>query len=138
MELRKKLKDYALVTRHIVNYGDCNQLGNLFGGTLLSWLDEAASIYCREVTDNIIVVTKAIDKMEFHTPTKLGETISIYCRTVKEGTTSITIELFVTNIGYEGGEEREIAQVTMVWVALDSSDGKPLDWKAAKAKRKKK
>ena len=38
------LEGFDLVTRHLVIERDLNPAGNLFGGTMLAWLDEATAL----------------------------------------------------------------------------------------------
>lgn len=119
--------NFTLVARHIALYPYCNEMGNLFGGQLLYWIDSAASIFCRDTTKTHRVVTKTIDKMTFHIPTQLGNTINIYAKVKKIGRTSVIIEVLATKTTHQSPGEVEIATTSMVWVAVDDK-GKPFEW----------
>ena len=52
-------------TRKIVKYEDLNPRGTLFGGQLLKWIDEEASVYAICQIGDRMVVTKAMSKIDF-------------------------------------------------------------------------
>lgn len=80
-------------SRKLIKPQDLNAHGTLFGGTVLSWIDEEAAIFvlCQLGKGNNIV-TKYMSEINFVHSAKLGEVIEIGMETVKFGTTSITIK----------------------------------------------
>ena len=115
---------YSLVTQHMVMYNDCNTTDFLFGGRLLAWIDEAAGLYLREFLDRTHLVTARIDEMSFSNPTKLGETVRIYCKIEALGKSSATVTVYVNNLNYGSQHHNEIARTKMVWVSVNQ-DGRP-------------
>ncbi|RNC85336.1 MAG: acyl-CoA thioesterase [Balneola sp.] len=79
-------------TRKLIKPQDLNAHGTLFGGTVLSWIDEEAAIFvlCQLGKGNI--VTKYMSEINFVNSAKLGEVIEIGMETVKFGRTSITVK----------------------------------------------
>ncbi|GAB5408811.1 MAG: hotdog domain-containing protein [Balneolaceae bacterium] len=79
-------------SRKLIKPQDLNAHGTLFGGTVLSWIDEEAAIFvlCQLGKGNI--VTKYMSEINFVNSAKLGEVIEIGMETVKFGTTSITVK----------------------------------------------
>ncbi len=79
-------------SRKLIKPQDLNAHGTLFGGTVLSWVDEEAAIFvlCQLGKGNI--VTKYMSEINFVSSAKLGEVIEIGMETVKFGTTSITVK----------------------------------------------
>lgn len=79
-------------SRKLIKPEDLNAHGTLFGGTVLSWIDEEAAIFvlCQLGKGNI--VTKYMSEINFVNSAKLGEVIEIGMETVKFGTTSITVK----------------------------------------------
>ncbi len=79
-------------SRKLIKPQDLNAHGTLFGGTVLSWIDEEAAIFvlCQLGKGNI--VTKYMSEINFVSSAKLGEVIEIGMETVKFGTTSITVK----------------------------------------------
>lgn len=78
-------------SRKLIKPEDLNAHGTLFGGSVLSWIDEASAIFVLCQLGNINIVTKFMSEINFVNSAKLGEVIEIGLETVKFGTTSITI-----------------------------------------------
>ncbi len=99
---------------------DTNHLGSIFGGHILSLIDQAAGYEARSYAPrNPKFVTKVMREVEFIAPVFVGDMVSFYTDTVKVGTSSITIEVSVIaqrNTGYKGGEQVTKAEVVMVAV----------------------
>lgn len=108
-------------TRKIVKYEDLNPRGSLFGGQLLKWIDEEASVYAICQIGDRMVVTKAMSKIDFRTSPKLGDIIEIGMDLVKVGTTSIT---FKCNVRNKYTKEDVITVDEIVFVRVDEN-GKP-------------
>ncbi len=84
-------------TRKLVKPEDLNASRSLFGGTLLSWIDEEAAIYvmCQLGKQNI--VTKFMSEIDFVSTAREGDIVEIGMETVSFGTSSITIRCLVRN-----------------------------------------
>lgn len=108
-------------TRKIVKYEDLNPRGSLFGGQLLKWIDEEASVYAICQIGDRMVVTKAMSKIDFRTSPKLGDIVEIGMDLVKVGTTSIT---FKCNVRNKYTKEDVITVDEIVFVRVDKN-GKP-------------
>jgi len=79
-------------SRKIIKPQDLNAHGTLFGGAVLSWIDEEAAIFvlCQLGKGNI--VTKYMSEINFVDSAPLGEIIEIGMETVSFGRTSITVK----------------------------------------------
>lgn len=108
-------------TRKIVKYNDLNARGTLFGGTLLSWVDEEASVYAICQIGDRMVVTKAMSKIDFKSSPKLGDVIEIGTDLVRVGNTSIT---FKCNVRNKFTKEDVITIDEIVFVRVDE-EGRP-------------
>ena len=84
-------------TRKLIKPADLNKRGTLFGGTLLSWIDEEAAIFAFCQADTEHLVTKAISEIEFVSPVMQGDIIEFGCELIKFGTTSISVKMNVRN-----------------------------------------
>ena len=73
---------------------DTNPQGTIFGGILLSYIDQAGAVAAREYQPHRFV-TVAMDKVEFKQPVFVGDLLSFYARVVKVGRTSLTIHVDV-------------------------------------------
>ncbi|MBC7979695.1 MAG: acyl-CoA thioesterase [Armatimonadetes bacterium] len=84
-------------THHLVLPGDLNHYGSLFGGRLLSWVDEAAWIAASIEFPHCQLVTIALDKVEFRHGVRDGSILKINCRQSRKGKTSVTYQVVVTD-----------------------------------------
>jgi len=84
-------------TRRWVKPEDLNPNGTLFGGKLLSWIDEEAVIYAMIQLDNKRVVTKYMSEINFVSSAKQGDIIELGLIPTQFGRTSITLKCVVRN-----------------------------------------
>ena len=85
-------------TRKWVKPEDLNPNRTLFGGKLLSWIDEELALYSIIQFENSKVVTKYFSEINFTSSAKEGDIIEIGIDVVHFGTTSITLECEVRNM----------------------------------------
>jgi acyl-CoA thioesterase YciA len=104
---------------------DTNAHGSVFGGVILSHLDLAGVTEARKHGAQRFV-TVAMKEVVFHAPVFVGDTVSFYTRTVRRGTTSVTVEVEVEARRWK--EPEEVAVVTRAqisYVAVDD-EGRPV------------
>jgi acyl-CoA thioesterase YciA len=102
---------------------DTNPLGTIFGGIILSYIDQAGAVEARQTTDKK-VVTVALHEVKFIAPVFVGDLVSFFTETIRVGTTSITVR--VTVDAWRGNPPHETVRVTqaeVVYVAV-SEPGK--------------
>lgn len=73
---------------------DTNALGTIFGGIILSYIDQAGAVEAHRRVRNR-VVTVAMREVEFHHPVFVGNLVSFYADTIRVGRTSITVKVTV-------------------------------------------
>lgn len=116
------MSEIEFTTRKWVRPEDLNANGTLFGGSLLRWIDEEATIYAILQLGNRRVVTKIISEINFVASAIEGDLIEMGLVATKFGTTSITMRAEVRNMV----TRKNILTVDhIVFVGLDA-DGKPL------------
>ena len=117
------LKDFEVISRHLILGKDLNPFGNVFGGQMLSWLDESSYVFLVSKTGFSNFVTVNMENVNFHAPAKLGDVIAFYGKIISTGKSSAT----VTNRAFvhEPGSElkTEIINCNITFVALQN--GKP-------------
>ncbi len=118
-ETEKLLSTKLCMTR------DIGVHGNLFGGYLVSWLDEVAAIWACELCKNPNMITLKIDEMIFERPVKVGNQVNIYGTVKKVGRTSITIYIEARTKNVYSGEEELVCSTIFVFVRIGDS-GKPV------------
>ncbi len=100
---------------------DTNPGGTIFGGVILSYLDQAGGIEARRQADKLFV-TVAIRGVEFIAPVFVGDVVSFYARTVKVGRTSVTVSITVEAMRYHNGDEVvRVMEAEAVYVAVDEN-----------------
>lgn len=93
--------------------------GNLFGGIMLSWMDEAASVFVANICRTRDVVTLKLDEVIFRKKVKVGHMIQVYAEVVRIGRTSIAVNLEARRSDVEVGEEEVVASTTITFVQID-------------------
>jgi len=116
------------VKQVLVKYPDCNATENLFGGKLLSWIDEAAAIFASRYMEEDLIVTKWFGGLDFKAPAELRRVVTIYVRPIKEGKTSLTVGCTATKRTMGSEDEIVIAETELVFVAVDGNINKKV-WK---------
>ena len=82
-------------THRLVLPEDLNQFGFLFGGRLLSWVDEASWIAASLEYPTFQFVTVGMESVSFKHSVREGTILEIDSKRVKEGMTSATYEVQV-------------------------------------------
>ncbi|CAM3599278.1 thioesterase superfamily protein [Flavobacterium saliperosum S13] len=85
-------------TKKWVRPEDLNANGTLFGGKLLSWIDDEAALYSIILLKNNRIVTKFMSEINFMSSARQGDIIEIGLDIVKFGKTSITMRCEVRNV----------------------------------------
>ncbi len=110
---------------------DTNPYGTIFGGVLLSYIDQAGATGARHEIRRAgwpdqPIVTVAMNSVEFHEPVFVGDVVSFYTSVVRIGRTSITMHVTVeTDRGDESVQLTE-AEVTYVAVKIDDQGRQPV------------
>lgn len=109
---------------------DTNPHGTIFGGVLLSYIDQAGAI---GAIHEVVkaggpipgVVTVAINRVEFKQPVMVGDVVRFLTRLVKMGRTSVTVHVNVE--AERGGQVLQVTEAELVYVGVDlkSPDRKP-------------
>ncbi len=100
---------------------DTNPGGTIFGGVILSYLDQAGGIEARKHADKLFV-TVAIRGVEFIAPVFVGDVVGFYTRTTKLGRTSVTVEIIVEAMRYRDSDQVvRVMEAEAVYVAVDDN-----------------
>lgn len=114
-----------LITTKVCMTMDLGVHGNLFGGRMLAFLDEAAAAYSCQICDTPRMVTKKVEEVIFQRPVKTGNLIKIYGGVEKIGNTSITINLEARKHNVYTGVQDLVCSTKMVFVRIDD-EGAPV------------
>ena len=103
---------------------DTNAHGTIFGGVILSYIDQAGAIEARRQGCRFMV-TVSMDKVVFHEPVFVGDLISFWTETVRIGTTSITVKVTCEAIRGNDPDEKVIVTEAVVVYVNVGKDRKP-------------
>jgi len=103
---------------------DTNARGTIFGGVILSHIDLAGAIAAsRQAPRNF--VTRAMREVDFIAPVYVGDIVSFYTCVLREGKTSVTIQVIVeAERNKEPRRQVKVTEAEVVYVAVDE-DGNP-------------
>jgi acyl-CoA thioesterase YciA len=99
---------------------DTNAFGTIFGGIILSYIDQAGAVEARRTSDQSFV-TVAMREVVFHSPVFVGDLVSFYTETVRIGRTSITVNVTVEATRRNVAESILVTQAEVVYVAVDAN-----------------
>jgi len=114
-----------LISTHFCKAANVGYHGNLFGGTMLAWLDEAGAAFACQACDTPRMVTKRISEVIFNKPVRPGQIIKIYGEVRAVGQTSITIRLEARRHSVYNGSQRTVLTTDMTFVRIDG-DGESI------------
>lgn len=107
---------------------DTNPYGTIFGGVILSYIDQAGFVEARRHGAHRWV-TVAIDRVEFKEPVQVGDTVTFYTSTIRTGTTSVTVRVDVEAERYQTGQTVAVTEASMTLVAV-GPDCRPVPFRA--------
>jgi acyl-CoA hydrolase len=148
MELTpKRARDSATEMVQVVLPNDANPLGYILGGTVMHLIDIAGAIACHRHTRTLLV-TAAVDGLEFLHPIKVGDLIILKSRVTCVFTTSLEVRVDVYSEETLTGKRQLTSRAFLTFVGIDregnrlkvpplvvESDAERRDCEAANARR---
>lgn len=122
---KKPVSESRVEMTEIVLPNHTNQLGTIFGGQLVAWIDIAASIAASRHS-RTVCVTASIDTMHFVAPVRLGQIVNIYASVNYTGRTSMEIGVRVDSEDPRSGHNTHVATAYLTFVAVDTN-GNPIE-----------
>lgn len=113
-----------LINKKICMTKDIGIHGNVFGGILMSWIDEAAAAYATEFCCTPNMVTLRVGEMLFKKPLKVGNHVRVYGEVGHLGNTSITLNIEARKYNVYSGEDTVVCTTSITFVRIDD-DGNP-------------
>ena len=111
------------VIRTIAMPADTNPNGDIFGGWIMSQMDLAAgNVAARRARGR--TATVAVEAMSFLSPVAVGDEVSLFADIVKEGRTSLRIEVEAWRRARASEETMKVTEAVFTFVAIDES-GRP-------------
>jgi acyl-CoA hydrolase len=116
-----RVNTYMVMPQHL------NPANTLFGGQMMAWMDECTGIFAMEHMGTNRVVTACFKQLDFLKPVRQGELVNICCSVIKEGRSSLEIEVVATARTPGSEEKTRVCQTSAVFVAVDEN-GKSTPW----------
>lgn len=101
---------------------ETNPYGTIFGGVVLSYVDQAGFVEARRHGD-LDWVTAAIDRVDFHAPVHVGDVVSYRTYTTRLGRTSLDVCVEVLAEGFHTHTQTRVTTARLTMVGM--RDGKP-------------
>ncbi len=110
--------EFEVSTRHLVMERHLNPYGNVFGGTVLAWLDEGAALFLMEKIGYTNFVTVSMNHVDFKAPGHRGDAVQILCRVLRTGRSSVTVQAKAVSHEAASRSVREIITCEITYVCL--------------------
>jgi acyl-CoA hydrolase len=106
----------------VVLPNDANPLGFILGGSVMHLIDIAGAIACHRHTRSLLV-TAAVDGLQFLHPIKVGDLIILKARVTAVWTTSLEVEVEVFSEETLTGVRRMTSRAYLTFVSTDRQGG---------------
>ena len=107
----------------VVLPNDANPLGYILGGTVMHLIDIAGAIACHRHTRSLLV-TAAVDGLQFLHSIKVGDLIILQARVTAAWKTSLEVEVDVFSEETLTGVRRRTSRAYLTFVAINQEGGR--------------
>jgi acyl-CoA thioesterase YciA len=122
MDLRPDSGPLQPAIRVIMMPKDTNALGTIFGGIILSYIDQAGAVEAHRHAPGRLV-TVAMREVIFHAPVFVGDLVSFNTETLRRGRTSITVKVTVeAERGNRGSGRVKVTEAEVVYVHVGENN----------------
>jgi len=119
----KRAADSATEMVQVVLPNDANPLGFILGGTVMHLIDIAGAIACHRHTRTLLV-TAAVDDLQFLHSIKVGDLIILKSRVTCAFTTSLEVQVDVFSEEILTGARQLTSTAFLTFVAIDRDGAK--------------
>ena len=118
--MQKYVKDSYTEQVHVLTMSNLNGYNRLFGGQLMSWIDEVAAVVARRHS-GCNVTTASVDTLVFKKPAHANDTVILNGKITYAGNTSMEVDVktYVENLT---GERILINEAFVTMVAIDENE----------------
>ena len=115
----KRAAESATEMVQVVLPNDANPLGFILGGTVMHLIDIAGAIACHRHTRTLLV-TAAVDGLQFLHPIKVGDLIILKSRVTAAWSTSLEVEVEVFSEEILTGLRKMTSRAYLTFVSIDT------------------
>ena len=110
-----------LISTQICKTSDIGINNNLFGGRMLSWMDEAGGTMAAHESCSPNMITLKMDEVLFKKPVKVNDHIRIYGLVAGLGKSSISLFLEARRFNFDTHKEESVCSTKMLFVNIDQN-----------------
>ncbi len=119
----KTVEQSHIVFARIMQPSDANGYGNVHGGVIMRFVDEAGgAVAIRHAQSRCVTVS--LDHMSFDAPAYIGDIVTVDAFLTYTGNTSMEVQCEVMAESIPTGEKRRVSTCYIIFVAIDDH-GKP-------------
>ena len=115
----------TVTLKFLAEPSDVNLYGNVHGGSVMKWIDQAGYA-CSVGWCGNFCVTVFVSGIRFYRPIHIGHLVEVTGRLIYTGRTSMHIAVEVKAADPRDGQYTRTTQCIVVFVAIDA-DGKPVE-----------
>ncbi|MCI0365346.1 MAG: acyl-CoA thioesterase [Phycisphaerales bacterium] len=124
----KQASELQTALRVVMMPRDANNYGSIFGGVILSYIDQAGYIEARKHGMHRWV-TASMERVDFKAPVHLGDIVSFLTQTEATGTSSVKVRIRVEAERFATGEIVHVTEAHSTMVAVDAA-GRPIPYRS--------
>ena len=113
----RPVSESRVVLSHLMLPLDANPAGNVHGGVIMKYIDNAAGVVSVRHS-RTICVTASIDRIDFFKPMFIGDLLTLKASINMVGNTSMEIGVCVEGENLLTGEKKHVASAYLTFVAL--------------------
>ena len=117
-------RQHEVTFRFLAQPTDVNFGGKVHGGMAMKWIDQAGYA-CAVGWSGAYCVTASVSGIQFVAPILIGDLVTVRAQLIHTGHSSMHLAVDVLARDLRKGEQRLATSCVMIFVALDSPDGKP-------------
>ena len=121
--MKKYVKDSYVIMHELILPNDTNNLGNVFGGKVMQYMDLCAAMSAYKFA-RTAVVTASVDRLDFLAPATVGDMLILKSSVNYAHKTSMEIGVRIDAENVKTGQRKHTASAYLTFVSLDE-DGKP-------------
>lgn len=121
---KKMSESYTVKTANVLP-PDTNNHNTLYGGRLMEYIDDVASIAARRHSKSK-VVTASIDSVDFLEPVNLGEVVTLEAMVTHTGNSSMEVLVKISKEDPENSGDVKLAAFSFLTFVALSDDKKPI------------
>lgn len=121
--MKKYVKDSHVIMHELILPNDTNNLGTIFGGKVMQYMDLCAAMSAYKFA-RTAVVTASVDRLDFLAPARVGDMLILKSSINYSHNTSMEVGVRIDAENVKTGKRRHTASAYLTFVSLDEN-GKP-------------